>query len=230
MLIGAGAAILGNVVVGTGAQIVAGSLVLKPVEAHTMVAGSPARCVGHVRGNPALQMEQWNTLVFEGSRAAQLLASAPASAPGPAPAESAARGEVDASAPTPPAPAAPPAVPGRPLSGAGRVANGVDVRRPANDASVRANRGVLDSIQAAESRGRHARIEKNRELIRNPCLPNKPPAPRAAAPPVPPPRQAPPPPAPVAVPKTHVVDLEPALPHSGELELPRTDEQMYYDI
>ena len=68
VLIGAGAAILGNIIVGTGAQVVAGSLVLKPVEARTMVAGSPARCVGQVEGNPAHQMEQWSKLVFDNTR------------------------------------------------------------------------------------------------------------------------------------------------------------------
>jgi hypothetical protein len=36
--------------VGEGAQIAAGSLVLKPVAPHTMVAGSPAKVVGHVTG------------------------------------------------------------------------------------------------------------------------------------------------------------------------------------
>jgi hypothetical protein len=40
--------VLGNIHVGEGAQIAAGSLVLKPVEPHTMVAGSPARMVGTV--------------------------------------------------------------------------------------------------------------------------------------------------------------------------------------
>lgn len=59
VLIGCGASVLGNITVGTGAQIAAGSLVLKPVEAHTMVAGSPARPVGLVRGNPAEDLAQW---------------------------------------------------------------------------------------------------------------------------------------------------------------------------
>ena len=37
VLIGASATVLGNIVVGEGAQVAAGSLVLKPVEPHTMV-------------------------------------------------------------------------------------------------------------------------------------------------------------------------------------------------
>jgi hypothetical protein len=40
-------------------QVAAGSLVLKPVPPRTMVAGTPAREVGVVRGNPAQRMEQW---------------------------------------------------------------------------------------------------------------------------------------------------------------------------
>jgi hypothetical protein len=60
VLIGAGASVLGNITVGTGAQVAAGSLVLKPVEAHTMVAGSPAKCVGAVSGNPAASLKQWS--------------------------------------------------------------------------------------------------------------------------------------------------------------------------
>lgn len=50
VLIGACATVLGNIRVGEGAQIAAGSLVLKPVAPHTMVAGSPAKPVGHVTG------------------------------------------------------------------------------------------------------------------------------------------------------------------------------------
>lgn len=59
VLIGASATVLGNIVVGRGAQIAAGSLVLKPVPPHTMVAGSPAKPVGKLFGNPALDMQQW---------------------------------------------------------------------------------------------------------------------------------------------------------------------------
>ncbi len=44
-------------------QVAAGSLVLKPVPPHTLVAGSPAKEIGVVAGNPALDMEQWNRKV-----------------------------------------------------------------------------------------------------------------------------------------------------------------------
>ncbi|KDD76422.1 serine acetyltransferase, partial [Helicosporidium sp. ATCC 50920] len=57
VLIGASATVLGNIVVGHGAQIAAGSLVLKPVPPRTAVAGSPARPVGAVKGNPAQRMD-----------------------------------------------------------------------------------------------------------------------------------------------------------------------------
>ncbi|HMU66221.1 MAG TPA: serine O-acetyltransferase [Cellvibrionaceae bacterium] len=46
VLISAGAKILGNITVGEGAKIGAGSVVLKPVAAHTTVAGVPAVVVG----------------------------------------------------------------------------------------------------------------------------------------------------------------------------------------
>lgn len=48
VLISAGATILGNIRVGRGSQVAAGSLVLKPVPMSTMVAGSPAVVVGKV--------------------------------------------------------------------------------------------------------------------------------------------------------------------------------------
>ncbi|KAG2489051.1 hypothetical protein HYH03_012487 [Edaphochlamys debaryana] len=60
VLIGACATILGNITIGKGAQIAAGSLVLKPVPPHTLVAGSPAKEVGPVVGNPALSMVHWS--------------------------------------------------------------------------------------------------------------------------------------------------------------------------
>lgn len=56
------ATILGNIVIGKGSQVAAGSLVLKPVPPHTMVAGSPAKVVGKVHGNPALSMEHWSRM------------------------------------------------------------------------------------------------------------------------------------------------------------------------
>ena len=46
VLIGAGAKILGNITVGDGARVAAGSVVLKDVPPHTTVAGVPAKIVG----------------------------------------------------------------------------------------------------------------------------------------------------------------------------------------
>lgn len=46
VLIGAGATILGNITVGRGAMVAAGSLVLRDVPPHSMVAGTPAKVVG----------------------------------------------------------------------------------------------------------------------------------------------------------------------------------------
>ena len=58
VLISAGAKILGNITVGTGAKVGAGSVVLEPVEAHTTVAGVPARVVGRPSSDtPALDMD-----------------------------------------------------------------------------------------------------------------------------------------------------------------------------
>ncbi|TJZ77665.1 serine O-acetyltransferase [Chitiniphilus eburneus] len=64
VMIGAGAKVLGNIEVGEGARVAAGSIVLKPVPPHATVAGVPAREVERV-GNiwPALDMRQ--TLVTE---------------------------------------------------------------------------------------------------------------------------------------------------------------------
>ncbi|KIZ00881.1 serine O-acetyltransferase [Monoraphidium neglectum] len=59
VLIGANVTVLGNIPVGQGAQVAAGSLVLKPVPPHTLVAGSPAKPVGKISGKPALGMI-WN--------------------------------------------------------------------------------------------------------------------------------------------------------------------------
>lgn len=57
VLIGAGAKILGNIHVGEGAQVAAGSVVLKDVAAHTMVAGVPATEIGRPScDQPALEM------------------------------------------------------------------------------------------------------------------------------------------------------------------------------
>ncbi len=46
VLIGAGAKILGNIAIGCGAKVAAGSVVLEPVPKHTTVAGVPAKIVG----------------------------------------------------------------------------------------------------------------------------------------------------------------------------------------
>ncbi len=59
VLIGAGAKILGNIEVGEGARVAAGSVVLKPVPAHCTVAGVPARRVGSAGcASPAEMMDQ----------------------------------------------------------------------------------------------------------------------------------------------------------------------------
>ncbi len=57
VLISAGAKILGNIEIGEGAKVGAGSVVLKPVAPHTTVAGVPAVTVGTPRtDSPALDM------------------------------------------------------------------------------------------------------------------------------------------------------------------------------
>lgn len=59
VLIGAGAKILGNVEIGEGAKIGAGSVVLKNVAPHCTVAGVPAVVVGRpCTAAPALDMDQ----------------------------------------------------------------------------------------------------------------------------------------------------------------------------
>ena len=59
MLIGAGSKILGNIEVGEGAKIGAGSVVLKDVPPHTTVAGVPATIIGHpIVDEPSLDMDQ----------------------------------------------------------------------------------------------------------------------------------------------------------------------------
>jgi serine O-acetyltransferase len=59
VLIGAGAKILGNVEVGAGAKVGAGSVVLDTVPPHCTVAGVPAKIVGRpAEMEPALEMDQ----------------------------------------------------------------------------------------------------------------------------------------------------------------------------
>lgn len=59
VMIGAGAKILGNIEIGRGAKIGAGSVVLHPVPAHTTVAGVPAKIVGKPGcEKPSLDMDQ----------------------------------------------------------------------------------------------------------------------------------------------------------------------------
>ncbi|NBR42553.1 MAG: hypothetical protein EBU04_06740 [Verrucomicrobia bacterium] len=58
VLVGAGAKILGNITIGEGAKIGAGSVVLKDVAAHTSVAGVPAVMIGRTNVDaPALDMD-----------------------------------------------------------------------------------------------------------------------------------------------------------------------------
>jgi hypothetical protein len=59
VLIGAGAKILGNIRIGDGSKIAAGSVVLNEVPPHSTVAGIPARVVGKPKfADPGRQMEQ----------------------------------------------------------------------------------------------------------------------------------------------------------------------------
>ncbi len=59
VMLGAGAKILGNIEVGEGAKVAAGSVVTKPVPAHTTVAGVPAKPIGRPASDvPAYDMNQ----------------------------------------------------------------------------------------------------------------------------------------------------------------------------
>lgn len=59
VMIGAGAKVLGNIVVGEGAKIGAGSVVLEDVPPHCTVAGVPAQMMGFpAHAFPALDMDQ----------------------------------------------------------------------------------------------------------------------------------------------------------------------------
>lgn len=66
VLIGAGAKILGNIEIGEGAKIGAGSVVLEPVAPHTTVAGVPAVLVGRTDSDtPAFDMDHsiWSHMI-----------------------------------------------------------------------------------------------------------------------------------------------------------------------
>ena len=59
VMIGAGAKVLGNIEIGMGAKVGAGSVVLDHVPAHTTVAGVPAKVVGRPSCEmPSMSMEQ----------------------------------------------------------------------------------------------------------------------------------------------------------------------------
>jgi serine O-acetyltransferase len=57
-LVSVGAKVLGNIEIGEGAKIAAGSVVLKDVAPHCTVAGVPAKPVGACAGKPAESMDQ----------------------------------------------------------------------------------------------------------------------------------------------------------------------------
>lgn len=57
VLLAAGCKIIGNIEVGEGAKVGAGSVVLEDVAAHVTVAGVPARIVGQAKGVPAHLMD-----------------------------------------------------------------------------------------------------------------------------------------------------------------------------
>ncbi|CAH2031992.1 serine O-acetyltransferase [Trichlorobacter ammonificans] len=60
VLLGAGAKILGNIKIGDGSKIAAGSVVLNEVPPHSTVAGIPARVVGKPKSaEPGRQMDQY---------------------------------------------------------------------------------------------------------------------------------------------------------------------------
>lgn len=65
VLLAAGAKVLGNITIGEGAKVGAGSVVLKSVPAHTTVAGIPAAVVGRSESMPALTMDQAFTEDFQ---------------------------------------------------------------------------------------------------------------------------------------------------------------------
>jgi serine O-acetyltransferase len=59
VMIGAGSAVLGNIEIGEGASVAAGSVVLKDVPPHVTVAGVPAQIVGKPKSEtPSTEMDQ----------------------------------------------------------------------------------------------------------------------------------------------------------------------------
>ena len=67
VLISTGAKVLGNIEIGEGAKIGAGSVVLNDVEAHTTVVGVPARTVGKPGSEAPAQTMQQNIFEDESS-------------------------------------------------------------------------------------------------------------------------------------------------------------------
>jgi serine O-acetyltransferase len=68
VLISAGAKILGNIHIGQGAKIGAGSVVLQDIPAHTTAAGVPAKVIGRPQGDqPALDMNHQISCDMDGS-------------------------------------------------------------------------------------------------------------------------------------------------------------------
>jgi serine O-acetyltransferase len=58
-MIGAGAKILGNIEIGACSRIAAGSVVLKNIPPHSIVAGAPAKVIGReISPLPAREMDQ----------------------------------------------------------------------------------------------------------------------------------------------------------------------------
>ena len=59
VLIGANASLLGNIAIGDGAKIGAGSIVLRPIPAHATAVGAPAKIIGRAREDkPASTMDE----------------------------------------------------------------------------------------------------------------------------------------------------------------------------
>ncbi|MGB9152403.1 MAG: serine O-acetyltransferase [Alphaproteobacteria bacterium] len=62
VLLGTGCHVLGNIKIGKGAKVAAGSVVLENVPAHTTVAGVPAKIIGKAVGVPGKDMNQCLTV------------------------------------------------------------------------------------------------------------------------------------------------------------------------